>query len=161
MGHARDHLQPESRGDRRKLHILFPGDERSVRVALKTAMGVLRGMDLGEDTSGDFAIVLAEVRNNVVEHAYADHGRGIVEVQVEHMAEHLAFRIIDDGRPMPGGEIPAGHAHDLEVAAADLPEGGFGWFLIRELTEDLHYTRWGSRNELSFRIPIARAILAN
>jgi serine/threonine-protein kinase RsbW len=92
------------------------------------------------------------VLNNVVEHAYAEHGRGVVEVEVELTSAALLFRVRDDGRPMPEGEAPAGEARDLEVGTDDLPEGGFGWFLIRELTEGLCYRRIGNRNELTFRI---------
>jgi serine/threonine-protein kinase RsbW len=36
----------------------------------------------------------------------------------------------------------------------DLPEGGFGWFLIRELTKDLQYVRHEDQNRLTFSIPI-------
>ena len=53
----------------------------------------------------------------------------------------------------PGAKCPRAWPHDLEaLGEQDLPEGGFGWFLIRELTHDLTYRRDGSRNHLSFRM---------
>ena len=134
------------------LHL--PGDAPSVRRALGTAMAALRRMSLGEDVNGRAEIVLAEVLNNVVEHAYADLGHGGVEVEVDRTHDALIVRVRDDGRPMPGGAIPAGDAHDLDVADDDLPEGGFGWYLIRELTVGLTYRRIGDRNELTFRLPL-------
>ena len=115
-------------------------------------MAAFRDMPLGGSLSGVVEIVLAEVLNNVVEHAYAAHGRGVVEVEVELTPAALLFRVLDDGRPMPEGDAPAGAAHDLDVVTDDLPEGGFGWFLIRELTDDLRYRRIGNRNELTFQI---------
>lgn len=134
------------------LHLLFPGDAPSVRRALKTAMAVFRDMTTNDALVGVVEIVLAEALNNIVEHAYGDHDRGLVDLEVEHRAPALVFRIRDEGKPMPGGAAPEGAAHDLDVSAQDLPEGGFGWFLIRELTEDLAYRRVGDRNELTFRI---------
>lgn len=134
------------------LHLLFPGDAPSVRRALKTAMAVFRDMTANDALVGVVEIVLAEALNNIVEHAYGDHDRGLVDLEVEHRAPALVFRIRDEGQPMPGGDAPQGAAHDLDVSAEDLPEGGFGWFLIRELTEDLAYRRIGDRNELTFRI---------
>jgi len=152
MGRAEQHLVSRAGSGAHGLHLLFPGDAQSVRQALKTAMAAFREMPLGGSLSGVVEIVLAEVLNNVVEHAYAEHGRGVVEVEVELTPAGLAFCVRDDGRPMPMGDMPVGAAHDLDVAADDLPEGGFGWFLIRELTEELCYRRIGNRNQLSFRI---------
>ncbi len=152
MGTADQHRGWRAASGAPVLHLLFPGDAASVRRALKTAIDVLGDMPHGSARIGAVEIVLAEVLNNVVEHAYAEHGRGLVELEVEHGPAALAFRIRDEGLPMPGGDAPAGLAHDLDVSAQDLPEGGFGWFLIRELTEDLRYRRVGNRNELTFRI---------
>lgn len=136
------------------LHLLFPGDAASVRRALKTAMDVFRDMAPGGALTGLVEIVLAEALNNIVEHAYGDHGRGLVDLEVEHRTSALVFRILDEGLPMPGGDAPSAKAQDLDVAVEDLPEGGFGWFLIRELTEDLSYRRVGDRNELTFRMAL-------
>ena len=55
---------------------------------------------------------------------------------------------------MPGGRPPAGRLPDgADCALVDLPEGGFGWHLIRTLTRDLAYVRSGGCNRLSFLLP--------
>ena len=56
-------------------------------------------------------------------------------------------------RPSPGGEPPAGQAPDPD----DLPEGGFGWHLIRSLSKDLEYHREGDRNFLTFRLDMRQS----
>lgn len=152
MGNAEEHLEERAGSGAHGVHLRFPGDAHSVRRALKTTMAALREFSPGERLSGVAEIVLAEVFNNVVEHAYADHGGGIVEVEVTLGATALGVRVRDDGAPMPGGAAPEGRPQDLGTVQDDLPEGGFGWFLIRELTEDLRYRRVGNRNELTFRI---------
>ena len=38
----------------------------------------------------------------------------------------------------------------------ELPEGGFGWYLIQDLTQELCYYREDRRNFLAFRIPLMR-----
>lgn len=154
MGHARDHIDVAGEAAERSLRLVFPGDETSVRSALKTAMGALRTMQFGPQFRGVVEIVLAEALNNVVEHAYTEHGRGVIEIEVDRLETALAFRIIDDGLPMPKGRLPQGTPQDLDVPPDELPEGGFGWFLIRELTERLDYQRLANRNVLTFRIPL-------
>ena len=64
------------------------------------------------------------------------------------------FRIEDTGRPMPGGETPLGQAANLDVDLEDLPEGGFGWFLIRDLAKDVNYSRADGTNVLDLRLAI-------
>ena len=47
---------------------------------------------------------------------------------------------------MPGGTPPAGTLPDLGVEVQDMPEGGFGWFLIRSLVDEMTYERCNTGN---------------
>lgn len=136
------------------VHLLFPGDPHSVRRALGTALEILREIPRVGPLAGVIEIVLAEVLNNVAEHAYAGQGRGLVELKIVQTGAALWFHIRDEGEQMPGCALPPGRVQDLDVETEDLPEGGFGWFLIRELTRDLRYRRVGNRNELTFQMPV-------
>lgn len=103
---------------------------------------------------GTVELVLAEVLNNIVEHAYSD-AAGLITLDLRRARGRLCCLLRDEGRPMPAGCLPPGLAPALgpAPAIADLPEGGFGWFLIRSLTRDLHYDREPGCNRLSFSIP--------
>jgi serine/threonine-protein kinase RsbW len=98
-------------------------------------------------------IVLAEVLNNIAEHAYAGLPHGLVSVAIWSDPEGLRCRVEDQGQPMPGGTLPPGDLPSLDVDTADLPDGGFGWHMIRSLTADLTYARIGGTNRLEFRLP--------
>ncbi|MCI2400199.1 ATP-binding protein [Aliiroseovarius subalbicans] len=153
MGHARDLHKGSILPTCPRLHLVFPSDELAVRKALKSSMAGLAHMDMSADEKGTVELVLAEVLNNVVEHAYGGAGQGVIELDVSRDDDILVFDVLDDGLPMPDGETPAGRPLDLDTCAEqDLPEGGFGWFLIRELTQDLTYRRDGNRNHLSFKM---------
>jgi serine/threonine-protein kinase RsbW len=100
-------------------------------------------------------LVLAEVLNNVAEHAYAG-ASGTVTVDLAPAPGGLACLVFDAGDPMPGDRLPEGRLWaDRGTALADLPEGGFGWSLIRSLTRDLSYQRRRDQNRLTFVIPLA------
>lgn len=92
-------------------------------------------------------IVLAEVLNNVAEHAYFGLP-GDISINLMATAVGLECRIADHGREVPGGSPPAG-----TLPQEDFPEGGFGWHLIRSLTHGLDYQRKNGRNLLRFVIP--------
>jgi serine/threonine-protein kinase RsbW len=103
-----------------------------------------------DDLRGTAEIVLAEVLNNIVEHAYADQG-GDITLRLVQQDGAVHCTVIDTGAPMPGLCLPEGRFQPLDDLA-DLPEGGFGWFLIRSLTQGLAYRRTQGVNRLSFRL---------
>jgi serine/threonine-protein kinase RsbW len=90
--------------------------------------------------------------NNIVEHAY-DRDDGQIELRLQWLPGRLVCELLDAGLPMPDCTLPEGRAQSVADDQA-LPEGGFGWFLIRQLTEKLLYQRIGARNHLSFQLNV-------
>jgi serine/threonine-protein kinase RsbW len=128
-------------------HMVIPSDPLSVRHGLKSLFESLLLRQLDDEDRGKAEIVLAEALNNIVEHAYAG-GDGQIELTIRVNGQGLNIRIVDHGVPMPDNSLPSGILGD----PADLPEGGFGWYLIRTLSEDLAYHRLEGRNLLTFRL---------
>ena len=130
----------------------LPSDPNSVRDALERLFRSLRAVGLTQSEQADVEIVLAEAMNNIVEHAYRGSRYGWLRLRTDLFPDCLLCRIEDGGEPMPNLEIPAASQQDLGVELADLPEGGFGWFMIRELTTELSYSRTGNLNRLAFTV---------
>ncbi|MCR9124827.1 MAG: ATP-binding protein [Rhodobacteraceae bacterium] len=93
-------------------------------------------------------IAVSEALNNIVEHAYAGRPPGVISISLLHTAPDLVVDILDGGAAFPGGVLPEGRPVDVSGAHETLPEGGFGWHLIRSLTAHLEYTRTDNRNHL-------------
>ena len=140
---------PES-GAERACRIRIENRAIAVREGLKELFDdpLLHGLTVAEQ--GQAEIVLAEVLNNIVEHAYAQFP-GETEVLVAREDGALCFHITDCGLPYPGAAMPKGDLPALD-ALHDMPEGGFGWYLIRRLTSGLTYRRDAGQNRLCFRI---------
>lgn len=98
-------------------------------------------------------LVVAEVLNNIVEHAYQAQPAGEIRASLAFRGDSLCAEFTDFGAAMPGLCLPAGEAAEIDVAVEDLPEGGFGWFLIHTLARDLHYRREGGANHLTLAVP--------
>ncbi|MCG6884190.1 MAG: ATP-binding protein [Silicimonas sp.] len=130
----------------------IPADFRWVRRAMHEAEDALVNAGLAAGDVGSIAIVLAETLNNVVEHALADLSEQKITVIIRHRSKSLMVEVRDSGRPMPRGRAPTG-AHPMgEGSQFDaMPEGGYGWFLIREIVQDLVYDRQNDENILFFR----------
>jgi serine/threonine-protein kinase RsbW len=135
--------------------IVFPGTPCAVREALAALIHGPILASVPDDERGTAELVLAEALNNIVEHAYAQ-GPGDIEVTIRRVQGDLDCRIVDSGLPMPDDDPPQGR---LPVQDPDdLPEGGFGWFLIRTLSRDLRYARNGCSNELTFRLDAGQSV---
>lgn len=117
------------------LHALFDGPDR---------------LPFPGETGTDAEIVLAEAMNNIVEHAYADRP-GEIDITLWMAPDGLLCRLVDNGAPMPS-VLPAGKLPCIRPEG-DLPEGGFGWHLIRALARDVEHHRRNGANHLTFRIP--------
>lgn len=146
---------PDLPGGEAGLRLVFPADPASVRATLArlTAAAPLDGVVPGVRETAE--LVLAEVLNNVVEHAYRGAG-GAVDLSLHRVPGGLACLVVDSGAPMPEGRPPAARRSvPPSTPPADLPDGGFGWALIRTLTVDLRYSREDGRNRLHFVIPFA------
>lgn len=143
----------------RCLKIRFSAKEAAVRPVLRQALRVFAD-HLSQEEAGNLELTLAEVLNNIVEHAYAERPPGFVHLAVTREAAAVLCHIEDDGQPMPGLRLPEGAMAPVAEQVADLAEGGWGWALIRALTFDLAYERRTGRNFLSFRVPVGGATIA-
>lgn len=129
---------------------------RSIRDALAEVRARLSRMKLIEEELTTVEVVLAEVMNNVAEHAYAWRRDGEMVLGLRMTSEGLTISVTDDGLPMPDAELPFGERLDPTVALGDMPEGGFGWLIIRQLARDVTYQRHQDVNQLSFRIAVGQ-----
>ena len=127
---------------------------RSIREALADVRIRLGVMALAEEELTTVEVVLAEVMNNVAEHAYAWRRDGEMVLGIRQSADGLLISVTDDGRPMPDAELPFGEHLDPTVPLGDMPEGGFGWLIIRQLALDVAYVRQHGVNQLSFRVVV-------
>ncbi|MDW4550138.1 ATP-binding protein [Defluviimonas sp. D31] len=133
--------------------LCFEADPRAVREALGQAV-VEIARDLSPEDAGKLELALAEVLNNIVEHAYDGHPSGPVELCLRREAAWICCRIVDSGHAMPAHELPEGRMQPVPAQLDELPEGGWGWSLICTLATDLAYRREDGRNFLTFRLPL-------
>lgn len=124
---------------------VIAADPAAVRALLETLQCGPALTSLTEDERDCTLLVLAEALNNVVEHAYGGTP-GWIGLVPGPMRSGRDWRIVDRATSPPPmdclkSEMPA-----------DAAEGGFGWPLIRALTEDVELRRRSGFNVLSLRI---------
>ena len=135
--------------------VAFAARDDVVRATLADLRARLTHLGMSPGTCGTVEIVMAEVLNNIVEHAYADSKPGAVDMAVAIGDDRLSINLRDSGIPLPDHVLHDTGLPDTTAALEDLPEGGFGWHLIRELTSALGYVRKGGQNHLHMQFDIA------
>lgn len=130
----------------------FGGTTDAVRLHLETLEAAARADGLNEDQYSDLLIVLGEVLNNIVEHAFGDRVDGWIACSVMRDCDRFSIETCDNGTPLPPALLQGGSLPDLDVPDEDVPEGGFGWFIVHSLTDDMTYERAEGLNRLSFSL---------
>ena len=151
-------FQPE---DNLSFELQLEGTFEGVRTALAHMMAHLQGLHLAHEIRENIELVMAEVLNNIAEHGFTDLPQpGSIRVCCSKAGAELACRVTDFGQAMPNLALPATAAlqersqlQEVEIDA--LPEGGFGWALIHELTREVTYQRCGPMNALTLTFPLA------
>ncbi len=129
----------------------FDATSLTARGGVAEVMGWLHAKGLPPAAAGDVEIALTEAVNNIIEHAYGGCKRRKIAVRARLSTTELELRLVDNGRPLPGGHVPRHPCLDLDRPRDALPEGGFGWTMIHQLTGDVRYQRRNGRNVLTLR----------
>ncbi|TFL18973.1 ATP-binding protein [Jannaschia formosa] len=105
-----------------------------------------------EARRADMLIVLGEVLNNIVEHALSDAPEGWIDCAVSLVERDLSIETCDNGAPLPPTLVSSAALPDVGAEVETLPEGGWGWFIVHSLTDDMTYERRDGMNRLCFSL---------
>ncbi|WP_299965007.1 ATP-binding protein [uncultured Roseobacter sp.] len=135
--------------------LLIEAEPLAVRDGLAKILAALDPLALNVEDAATVELVLAEVLNNVSEHAYRDKNSAPpIHVLCQPERRGLQFTVTDHGHPFPDAALPGDEPAALDVERAALPEGGFGWSMIHALARDIRYRRKASTNELTLCLPM-------
>lgn len=89
-------------------------------------------------------LALEECGSNIVNHALRRDPAKTFRVSIDHNDSRIIIELRDPGPEFDPTLAPAGEAE----ADDDGPPGGWGIFLVRRYTDEIHYTREGGENRL-------------
>lgn len=111
-----------------------------ISVTIEAILTRMEGPKPGSDTIYQLQLAAHELCNNVIEHAYG-HETGQLEVVITLAEQPLRFifDLYDTGGPFDAAAVVAPTLDQPQV-------GGYGLFLARQLSDELHYERVDARN---------------
>lgn len=138
-----------------QMHYRIVSSPEAVTQLLLTLRQDFETLQADRERDGTWELVLAEVLNNVVEHAYEWRATGWIDVRSHDDGTHFGFSVSDHGKAFPNNILPTAKVQDLSGPRTDLPEGGFGLYMVQALAKNLCYERKDDRNILTFSLPWA------
>ena len=149
-------------GQTRVISLVFPATAAAVRDALIAVDAALGASRIDGNLRDRAQIALAEACNNIVEHAYAaaqPEREPMIALDVAADMGGLQVVLRDRGGPMPDGGLPGPDLPEMEPDdLPGLPEGGFGWPLLRGMARSLSLSRRHDQNILRFRLPMMGSV---
>ena len=100
--------------------------------------------NLEEHLCNAVEICLTEALNNVIKHSYGGDTSKPIDINIRKDSKLLELEIVDVGAPRKNLIIK-----DLDFDPADienLPEGGMGLFIIKQLMDELDYSSKEGKN---------------
>jgi serine/threonine-protein kinase RsbW len=129
----------------------LPASSTAVREAMIELRGRMRQWGLAEELAARVELVAAEICNNIAEHGFAGEATGSLCLHVSSVPPDMLLQITDHGAKPPAQLLERPRLPALDVARADLPEGGFGWFLVQSEADVVQYERDKGMNRYCLR----------
>ena len=130
----------------------FPSTLQNVSMAVRQ-LGKFCKETTGQSEAEEIAVeqvelCVAEALTNIVKHAYKCRNDGIVNVRCALANDQIIVDIEDQGKELPGDLLATEGPREFSADIGELPENGFGWFLIMDQMDDVQYARLSGTNHL-------------
>lgn len=109
----------------------------------------LSSQGIEQFTCNAVTISLTEAINNVIKHSYKGEPNHLIEVKVSKIDNLLNIVIVDTGSPRPNLDV-----RELDFDPSDidnLPEGGMGLFIIKQLMDEMSYYTINGENYFALK----------
>ncbi|MDD2204792.1 MAG: SpoIIE family protein phosphatase [Bacteroidales bacterium] len=109
---------------------------------------ISQDINLPADLSMQMDLALEEIVSNVILYAYKDLKNKKIEITAEMHGQELIFTVIDAGEPF---DPTAKEDPDISLSAEDRPIGGLGVYIVKQLMDEISYTRRDNHNILKMK----------
>ena len=122
--------------------MLQPAELEKLEALQDHLAGCAREFGLEARRAGMLALALEEIFVNICHYAYPDTP-GPVVLNCRGEGDRLVVEVVDHGRPF---DLSAISEPDLAADIDARPVGGLGWFLVRQVADELDCFRADGRN---------------
>ena len=130
-------------GEQRRLSIFSSLAE--VRLLVRFCRDALEDL-FSESELGSIELAVVEAANNIVQHAYSFQKDQPLQISIFHRGDYIEIEFYDKGKTFDYESVAPPQFNWDEIQ--NIPEGGWGIYLIKNLMNDVKYERYGNINIL-------------
>ena len=119
-------------------HLILHNDIQQIPQLAEFVETVAEAASLDVGLTMSLNLALEEAVSNVIMYAYPTGSDGLVDIEAIVRKEELEFIISDNGTPFDPTAAPE---VDVTLDAEDRPIGGLGIFLVKNIMDEVKYTR--------------------
>ena len=109
----------------------------------------MHALGFSDECRSDVQLVCEEILCNIMSYGFPERGNECMEMQFVFDGDSLTLEFIDNGIAFDPLSRPDPDFDDLE--AEDRPVGGFGIYLVKQLTDQQMYQRRAGKNHLTIK----------
>jgi sigma-B regulation protein RsbU (phosphoserine phosphatase) len=137
------HYEGADTVEQHRLRIAIANDLEQIATVIEDVEGFCERHDLPPSLAPRLGVALDELLNNIISYAYDDDGGHEIVVSLVASDSWIWVRVEDDGKPFN----PFGlRAPDTEASIEDRDIGGLGIHFVRNMMDEVRYTRLVDRN---------------
>lgn len=134
--------------------VTVPGRIDAVRPVAAFLVDVARRLEVAAASASLFENAVVEALNNAVEHS-ARQPDGSVHCEVELDGRRFTIRLLDEAAPTPVAlTAPADMAPPVPQSWQDIPESGYGLYLMRAVFSDIRPVTHKGRHGIEMSLAV-------
>ena len=132
-----------------QVKLSFSSNPRNVNFACISIKNFLSSKNIPSTINHEIELSVAEAVNNIIKHAYKGNTGKLIEVDVSKNDRYVEVVFVDSGMPRENLEKPTLNFDPDDID--NLPEGGFGLYLIDTMMDENEYYSQNGKNILRLK----------
>ena len=130
-------------------HITIPAEIKSIAKAISPIIGALEDAEADFVLTNKIEVAIDEILTNISLHAYAP-GSGNIDIDYSLEEDQRLFTVIitDEGVAF---DPLAKEDPDVSLSEKERPIGGLGIYIVKNVMDEVTYSRVGNKNVLTLK----------
>lgn len=132
-----------------QVKLSFSSNPKNVNYVCTSIKKFLNSKNIPGTINNEIELSVAEAVNNIIRHAYKGNTGKLIEVDVRKNDRYVEVVFVDSGMPRENLEKPTLNFDPDDIE--NLPEGGFGLYLIDTMMDENEYYSQNGKNILRLK----------
>jgi serine/threonine-protein kinase RsbW len=134
----------------RTLHLYIESNLGNIPLAASCLRGLItQETPFNESERYDVELAVVEALTNIIKHAYAGKSGYIIHLALILYEDHFTVEIYDSGKTIDKKHTKEPYPPQLSYSLEELPESGWGLYLIQQCVDKVDYSMDENCNKLS------------